>query len=56
MFYDLPSAQWVHIKTTKPIESTCATVRLSAKKTKRCGSQVATLTMRFKLALEAKKR
>ena len=54
-FYDFPAIQWVHIRTTNPIESTFATVRLRTKKTKGCGSRIATLTMVFKLALEASK-
>lgn len=54
-FYDFPASHWVHIRTTNPIESTYATVRLRTKKTKGCGSRTATLTMVFKLALEAQK-
>ncbi len=54
-FYDFPAAHWSHIRTTNPIESTYATVRLRTKKTKGCGSRTATLTMVFKLALEAEK-
>lgn len=54
-FYDFPAAHWVHIRTTNPIESTYATVRLRTKQTKGCGSRMATLTMVFKLALEAEK-
>jgi transposase-like protein len=54
-FYDFPAAHWIHIRTTNPIESTYATVRLRTKKTKGCGSRQATLTMVFKLALEAEK-
>ena len=54
-FYDFPATHWVHIRTTNPIESTYATVRLRTKKTKGCGSRMATLTMVFKLALEAEK-
>ena len=54
-FFDFPAAHWVHIRTTNPIESTYATVRLRTKKTKGCGSRMATLTMVFKLALEAQK-
>jgi putative transposase len=54
-FYDFPATHWVHIRTTNPIESTYATVRLRTKKTKGCGSRTATLTMVFKLALEAEK-
>lgn len=55
-FYDFPAEQWVHIRTTNPIESTFATVRLRTKRTKGCGSRIATLTMVFKLAKEAEKR
>jgi putative transposase len=54
-FYDFPAVHWVHIRTSNPIESTYATVRLRTKKTKGCGSRIATLTMVFKLALEAEK-
>lgn len=49
-FYDFPAEHWVHIRTTNPIESTFATVRLRTKKTKGCGSRAACLTMVFKLA------
>ena len=55
-FYDFPSEHWVHLRTTNPIESTFATVRLRTKKTKGCGSRLATLTMVFKLAQSAQKR
>ena len=54
-FYEFPASHWVHIRTTNPIESTYATVRLRTKKTKGCGSRMATLTMVFKLAMEAQK-
>jgi putative transposase len=54
-FYEFPASHWVHIRTTNPIESTYATVRLRTKKTKGCGSRMATLTMVFMLALEAQK-
>lgn len=49
-FYDFPADHWVHIRTTNPIESTFATVRLRTNKTKGCGSRTACLTMVFKLA------
>jgi len=49
-FYDFPAEHWVHLRTTNPIESTFATVRLRTAKTKGCGSPEATLTMVFKLA------
>ena len=55
-FYDFPAEQWVHIRSTNPIESTFATVRLRTRRTKGCGSRTATLTMVFKLAREAEKR
>ena len=32
-FYEFPAAHWVHIRTTNPIESTFATVRLRTVKT-----------------------
>jgi len=48
-FYDFPAEHWMHIRTTNPIESTFATVRLRTKRTKGCGSRAATLTMVFKL-------
>lgn len=54
-FYDFPAEHWVHIRTTNPIESTFATVRLRTKRTKGCGSRIATLTMVFKLVQEAEK-
>ena len=52
-FYDFPAEHWVHIRTTNPIESTFATVRLRTAKTKGCGSRLAGLTMVFKLAQSA---
>jgi len=55
-FYDFPAAHWQHIRSTNPIESTFATIRLRTKKTKGCGSRIATLTMVFKLAKEAEKK
>jgi len=52
-FYDFPAEHWVHIRTTNPIESTFATVRLRTDKTKGCGTRLATLSMVFKLAQSA---
>lgn len=49
-FYDFPAEHWVHLRTTNPIESTFATVRLRTVRTKGCGSRTACLTMVFKLA------
>jgi transposase-like protein len=54
-FYDFPAEHWRHIRTTNPIESTFATVRLRTAKTKGCGSRVACLTMVFKLMESASK-
>lgn len=54
-FYDFPAEQWMHIRTTNPIESTFATVRLRTKKTKGCGSRAACLAMVFKLTMCAER-
>ena len=54
-FYNFPAKHWIHIRTTNPIESTFATVRLRTKKTKGCGSRIATLSMVFKLVYETQK-
>lgn len=48
-FYDFPAEHWVHLKTSNPIESTFATVRLRTKVTKGPGSRAAGLAMVFKL-------
>ena len=45
----------MHLRTPNPIESTYATIRLRTRRTKGCGSRTATLTMVWKLALEADK-
>lgn len=55
-FYDFPAEHWRHIRTTNPIESTFATVRLRHGRTKGSGSRVACLTMVFKLMEAASKR
>ena len=54
-FYDFPAENWCHIRTTNPIESTFATIRLRQRKTRGCGSAKASLTMMFKLAQSASK-
>jgi putative transposase len=54
-FYHFPAEHWAHLRTTNPIESTFATVRLRTQRTKGCGSRIATLTMVYKLGLEAQK-
>jgi transposase-like protein len=55
-FYDFPAEHWVHIRTTNPIESTFATVRLRTNRMRNCGSRETTLTMVFKLLQSAQKR
>jgi len=55
-FYDFPAEHWIHLRTSNPIESTFASVRLRTAKTKGCGSRIACLSMVFKLALSAQKR
>lgn len=54
-FYDFPAEHWCHIRTTNPIESTFATVRLRHRRTKGNGTRQATLTMVFKLCREAER-
>lgn len=54
-FYDFPAEHWTHLRTTNAIESTFATVRHRTRQTKGCGSRLATITMVFKLALQAEK-
>jgi len=55
-FYDFPASHWIHIRTTNPIESTFATVRLRTNRTRGCCSRKTTLTMVYKLSKEAQKR
>ncbi len=55
-FYDFPAEHWIHIRTTNPIESTFATVRLRHRKTKGSGSRKACLAMVFKLMESASKK
>ena len=55
-FYDFPAEHWTHIRTTNPIESTFATVRLRTKRTRSCGSRDTTLAMIYKLIESAQKR
>ena len=55
-FYDFPAEHWTHIRTTNPIESTFATVRLRHDKTKGNGTRKACLAMVFKLADAASRR
>jgi len=55
-FYDYPAEHWIHLRTTNPIESTFATVRLRTKVTKGHGSNAAGLAMAFKLIESAQRR
>ena len=55
-FYDFPAEHWQHLRTTNPIESTFATIRLRHRKTKGNGTRRASLAMMFKLVQSAQKR
>jgi putative transposase len=55
-FYDFPAEHWVHLKTSNPIESSVATVRLRTKVTKGPGSKAAGLAMAFELIGAAEHR
>jgi putative transposase len=54
-FYAVPAEHWKHVRTTNPIESTFATVRLRTARTKGCLSRQAALAMVFKLAKSAER-
>lgn len=55
-FYDFPAPHWQHIRTSNPIESTFATVRLRTAKTRGCVSRRTILSMVFKLGQSAQKK
>ncbi|MFQ5705757.1 MAG: IS256 family transposase [Gemmatimonadales bacterium] len=55
-FYDFPAEHWIHLRTTNPIESTFATVRLRHRRTKGNGSRAASLAMVFKLCESASRK
>ncbi|MCA2959757.1 MAG: IS256 family transposase [Silvanigrellales bacterium] len=55
-FYDFPAEHWKHLRTTNPIESTFATVRLRTYRTKGPGNGTAELMMAFKLIQSAARR
>lgn len=55
-FYDFPAQHWAHLRTTNPIESTFATIRLRHRRTKGSGSRRTSLAMMFKLAESASKK
>lgn len=54
-FYDFPAERRMHIRTTNPIKSAFATIRLRMKRSRNCGSQDTTLAMIFKLLQTAQK-
>lgn len=54
-FYEFPAEHWVHIRTTNPVESTFATVRLRTDKTRGCVSRNTILALVFRLGLSAEK-
>ena len=55
-FFDYPAEHWIHLRTTNPIESTFATVRLRTRVTKGPGSRAAGVAMAFKLIESAQHR
>ncbi len=55
-FYDFPAAHWQHIRTTNPVESTFATVRLRTAKTRGRVSRKTILSLVYKLGMSAQKK
>jgi putative transposase len=55
-YFDFPAEHWVHVRTSNPIESAFATVRLRQRVTKGAGSRQRGLTMAFKLLEMAQQR
>ena len=55
-FYDFPAEHWKHIRSTNPIESTFATVRLRTDQTRGAVSKGTVLPLVFKLVQSAQKR
>lgn len=53
--FDFPAEHWKHLRTTNPIESTFATVKLRQRVTKGAGSRSAGLAMAYKLLLTAQR-
>ncbi|MGH2715624.1 MAG: IS256 family transposase [Solirubrobacteraceae bacterium] len=52
-FYDFPAEHWRHLRTTNPIESAFATVKLRTRVQKGAGSKAAALAMAYKLLDQA---
>jgi putative transposase len=55
-FYNYPAEHWIHLRTTNPIESTFATVRLRTRVTNGPGSRAQGIAMAFKLVESAQAR
>ena len=55
-FFEFPAEHWKHLRTSNPIESSFATVRLRQRVTKGAGSRAKALTMAFKLLMLAQER
>ena len=55
-FFNYPAMHWQHIRTTNPIESSFATVKLRTKVTKGAGSKQTAIVMAFKLLDECQKK
>jgi transposase-like protein len=55
-FFDFPAEHWRHLRTTNPIESAFATVKLRTRVTKGAGSKKAALAMAYKLLDAAQER
>ena len=55
-FFKYPAEHWIHLRTTNPIESTFATVRLRTKVTRGPGSRAAGIAMAYKLIEAAQTR
>ncbi|BDU00104.1 hypothetical protein IFM12276_31320 [Nocardia sputorum] len=55
-FFKYPAEHWIHLRTTNPIESTFATVRLRTKVTKGPGARTAGIAVAYKLIEAAQAR
>jgi putative transposase len=56
VFYRYPAAHWVSLRTTNPIESSFATVKLRTRVTKGAGNKDTAAAMAFKLLQECQKK
>ena len=55
-FFDFPAEQWTSLRTTNPIESSFATVKLRTSVTKGAGTASMAVAMSFKLLKECEKK